>query len=290
MRRSVLGLIPCSVLLCACRAADEATPRPEEAVEPVAVAASAQEPAADWTGLADQVRAGGRPRSTPLTLQTVSSASTPTLNRTRPVRQSAPSLRGQVRSKRLSGLKLDSVQSLREALAPVQTATGLPIVVTREAEEAALEAGAVFDLDFTNPVSVQSVLDLLTEMAGDDVAWTIQHEVVMVTTADKARDELVLGRYEVRILTRRVTNFAGPKIGHVFISGDDTEGVFGGKEESEPAFDESTLVTLVEENVEPESWGTNGTSINLHNGILFVRHTPQVQQKVQRLLAQLGAY
>ena len=50
-------------------------------------------------------------------------------------------------------------------------------------------------------------LSLITELAGPEVAWTVRHGVILVTTADNARGALHFGAYDVRMLTAARTDF-----------------------------------------------------------------------------------
>ena len=190
---------------------------------------------------------------------------------------------------RVPSYRLAGAATLREALEPLRAAAGLPIVVTREAEEAA--SGLPLALDLPNPMRARRLLDLIVELAGDDVGWSIRHDVVWVTTKAKARGPLVLRSYDIGALITPLTSFRGPDIGRIAISGaDDDEERFGGVESSEPRFDPDEIETLVRDHVAPESWDVAGASLSIHGRQLFVRNSPEVQLEVLALLAGLGAF
>jgi len=179
-------------------------------------------------------------------------------------------------------------ESLREAVELLAAVSGLPLVVHPAAQEAALDAGATFDLSLANPIPAASVLSLITGLAGDDVAWTVQDGVVLVTTAAKARGPMVLASYDVRALTFGVTDFVAPRIDTLHISdgaGDDDR--FGRAGETHRGLDQDRVAQLIEEHVAHGTWDDGG-SINAENGVLFVRQTPRVQREVRRFLRQLG--
>lgn len=142
-----------------------------------------------------------------------------------------------------------------------------------------------------NVLLARKLRDIVTDMAGDEVAWAIQHGVVVVTTKDKARGKLALRMYDVHLLTMQRTSFRAPDIGRVGISGgyDDDDERFGGSEVIEPAVTGDALVALIQDNIDPASWSEEGPSIDFHQGMLIVRQTPAVHFEIQVLLARLGA-
>ena len=175
----------------------------------------------------------------------------------------------------------------------IRDSTGLPLVVTPAAEDAVLDAGVVFDLDLENPISVENLLNLITRTAGEEVVWTIRHEAVLVTTRAKAAGRFVFELHDIRTLTMARTDFIAPRIDRIRLlddlEDDDGGGPFGGLGEQSRRFEEEDVATLVQENVAPESWDADGISIEAANGFLLVVHTREVQRRIARLLAALGA-
>ncbi len=183
-------------------------------------------------------------------------------------------------------LVLNGVESLREAVKPLQAA-GVPIVVMQQAETAAADAAAVFDLDLRKPVAATSALNLIAELAGDEVGWALRDGVVWMTTRDKLALDVVLRTYDVRALVAPITDFIAPDLSGRKLAGLDEENT-GRIGDSRPRHEEDAIVALIEDNIASDTWGANGTSISSHNGMLFVRHTPEVQAKVAQLLRMLG--
>ena len=181
-------------------------------------------------------------------------------------------------------------ESLTAAASALATATGLPIVVDPRAEQAALDAGVVLDLELSNPLSARRILNLLVELAGDEVSWVIRHDTVLITTRERALGPVVLRTHDISPLTVGRTDFRAPRIGR--LAGVDAidEDTFGGAGERVATWDEDDLVSLVSENVAPGSWDEGGTSIQAENGILIVVHTPEVQAQVRRFLLELEAF
>ena len=183
---------------------------------------------------------------------------------------------------------LEDTESLREAVDLLATVSGLPFVVHPLAVEAALDAGAEFALSLSNPIPAGSALELIVELAGDDVGWTVRDGIVLVTTAEKARGATVLASYDVRALTFGVTDFIAPRIDRLSVSGDDNEERFARAGETHRGIDTERVVQLIEDHVAPGTWDDEGTSLDAENGVLFVRHSPEVQREVRRFLRRLG--
>lgn len=199
----------------------------------------------------------------------------------------APSLHRQLRETRVPGYHLDDEGSLRAALAPLAQLADVPIYVTPAAERAVDDAGIRFDLNLASSRSVRSVLNLVVELAEGEVDWTVRHGVVYVTTSADAR-ELVLRRYDLRGLTAGIVSTTPPPIGQVGVSGYEPDEEFNTRERVEPTVSADRIVSLIQDNVDPESWDEDGSSLRLVGGILFVRNTPEVQARVQSLLSQFG--
>ena len=180
---------------------------------------------------------------------------------------------------------------MRRALEPLRLSTNLPIVVSPAAERAALDAGAVFDLDLTVATRAANVLNLILDQAGGETSpGACGTTRVLVTTKEAVlADEVRLRMYDITPLTVGLTSFSGPEIGRLAVSGDDSEGRFGGSERAQPRFDADQLLNLVRDNVAPGTWDGGVASIDVYGGRLVVRHTPEVHRQIRRLLATLGA-
>ena len=193
---------------------------------------------------------------------------------------------------RVSGLVVRDEESLQAVVRALQTASGLPMVVSNQAEVAAIDAGVVFELNLRNPISVRSALNIVTDMAGDEVTWIVRHAAVIVTTKDRARGPTIVRAHDVRTLTFGLTDFRAPRIRRLRLidelEDDDGGGPFGGVGERVSRLEEDEIVTLVQENVAPGTWDGAGISISAENGLLIVVHTPAVQARVAAFLQALA--
>jgi len=202
-------------------------------------------------------------------------------------------LREEIADTLIPGLKVDDEESLTTVVEAIQTITGLPIVTDPLADEAAVNAGVIFQINLTNPISVEKALNLITEMAGEEVTWTIRYEAVLVTTVEKARGELVIVNHDVQDLIFPLSNFIGPRIGSLRLidqlEDDDGGSPFGSLAEQTVVNDPDNLQELVTQNVEPGTWDAP-VSLSLEGGNMVVVHTPEVQEKVRHFLEELRRF
>jgi tetratricopeptide (TPR) repeat protein len=203
-------------------------------------------------------------------------------------------LRAKLSDTRIPGLKVADEESLTAVIDIVRTFTGLPLVVDPAAEAAATDAGVVFNFNFTSPLTVEQALNLITRMAGEEVAWTVRHDAVLVTTRLKARNRPVIYNHDVQDLVFGLTDFLGPRIDRLRLLDDmedeDGGGPFGGIGEKPKLIEISALVTLITENVAVGSWEEEGVSISEGEGFIIIVHTPEVQEQVRKFLDDLRRF
>lgn len=189
---------------------------------------------------------------------------------------------------------IEDEESLSAVIDIVRQFTGLPLVVDPAAENAVLDEGVVFNLNFENRLSVEQALNILTDMAGDQVTWTIRHDAVLVTTTEKARGKPVIYNHDVQDLIMSMTDFTGPRIDRIRLldelEDDDGGGPFGGILESPRLIEIEDLVTLIQENVAVGTWDEDGVSIDAGEGFILIVHAAEVQQQVKDFLEDLRRF
>jgi hypothetical protein len=180
------------------------------------------------------------------------------------------------------------------------------------------ESGVTFLVDRLNlgdelkrPVSLQTesmpigkALDWITIATGAD--WDVRDGVVFVSTPTEViRPHVVLHVYDVRALTQSVPNFDNPPNPEIDQSLSNTNS--GGSSSSSgvarqtttlfsagegtvsdiAGLDPESMAELVKQSTPEGRWDqVQDVSVTLNNGILMVRHTPQIQKKVADLLEQ----
>ncbi|MBM3987225.1 MAG: hypothetical protein FJ294_04600 [Planctomycetes bacterium] len=203
-------------------------------------------------------------------------------------------LKVSLRETRIPGLKVADESSLSAVVDVLRTFTGLPLVVDPAAETAATDAGVVYNLNLTSSLSVEQALNLIVGMSGEDVAWTVRNDAVMVTTKAKARGVPTIYNHDVQDLVFSLTDFYGPRIERLRLlddmEDDDGGGPFGGIGEKPKLIEISNLSTAIQENVAPGTWEDGGVSITEGEGFIVIVHTPEVQEQVKKFLNDLRRF
>jgi len=185
-------------------------------------------------------------------------------------------------------------ESLTKVIDTLRLVSGLPLVVDPAAEAAASEAGTVFNLKLENKLTAHQALNLISQMAGENVTWTTRHEAVLVTTKEKARTKPFLYNHDVQDLVFGLTDFLGPRIDQLRLienmSDDDGGGPFGAVGEKPKIIEPADLATLIQENIAKGSWSDEGISIEASDGYILVNHTTEVQQQVINFLNDLRRF
>jgi hypothetical protein len=179
-------------------------------------------------------------------------------------------LRAKLAATRLPGLAFPEPPDLVEAAEVIGRLAGVDVVVRPDAADAAEGADALAALGRQQSISAVAALDLLCELAGEGVAWTTRHGLVLVTTPEDARPEPRLLMIPVADLVHPVRSAPAREMG-VFPSGFEPELEL--EEGSEfGVVDPDTLIELIRDSVAPGTWDEEGVSIEIVNGVLIVRY------------------
>jgi general secretion pathway protein D len=212
------------------------------------------------------------------------------------VPESERALREQLRTTTLQMPEVKDQESLTKVIDIVKTITGLPIVVDPAAEAATSTGGVVFNFNFENRLTAEQALNLITRMANPDggVTWTVRHDVVLVTTKEKARGKPVIVNHDVQDIIFGLTDFLGPRINTLRMldkmTDEDGGGPFGAVLEKKKMIEPADLATLIQENVAVGTWQEEGVSIDVHEGYILINHVPEVQEQVRQFLEDLRRF
>jgi hypothetical protein len=133
-------------------------------------------------------------------------------------------------------------------------------------------------------------------MANPDggVTWTVRHDVVLITTKEKARGKPIIVNHDVQDIIFGLTDFLGPRINQLRMldkmTDEDGGGPFGAVLEKKKMIEPADLATLIQENVAVGTWQEEGVSIDVHEGYILINHVPEVQEQVRQFLEDLRRF
>ena len=133
--------------------------------------------------------------------------------------------------------------------------------------------------------SVKKLLDILADIS--PFRYRINHGLVQIVTPEEIKGGQYLAFYEVRDITKAVTNFPAPDVNLIPSGGLEVV------QEEPPERDaflinESTLQDLIRNNIAPESWEADPrNTIKPQRGTLIVSQTREVHEKIKALLEDL---
>lgn len=138
--------------------------------------------------------------------------------------------------------------------------------------------------DFNLPeTSVARALNIICQQSG--IKWRVNNGLVELLSGEAQVGKTYLHPYGVRDLVLGVRNKRGPNL-KLKVPGEE-EPFFDDEEEPAPTVvDEGRLEGLITNNIAPDSWDEVGV-LRYQDGVLFVRHTKEVHQKIAQLLADL---
>jgi|688.fasta_scaffold10315_1 hypothetical protein len=201
-------------------------------------------------------------------------------------------LREQLRTTTIQMPKIADEESLTKVVDMMKTITGLPLIVDPAAEAAA--NGVVFNFSLEHKLNMEQALNLTIGMIPEGVTWTIKHDVVLVTTREKARGAPKTVNHDVQDLIFGLTDFIGPRINELRLvdrmSDDDGGGPFGGVGEKPKLIEPADLATLIQENVAVGTWQDEGISIDAREGYIMITHSAKVQEEVRSFLEDLRRF
>jgi type II secretory pathway component GspD/PulD (secretin) len=174
--------------------------------------------------------------------------------------------------------------------------TNIPVSVDPEVAQELDDAGETVNLSGLRDLPVESVLNILVEQVGEDLAWTVRNGRVYITKKDKAAGNPIVRVHNIQDLTFPITDFKGADIRDIPLpgeAGDDPETtVFASELDRVRLISPDEVLNLVRENIARESWdASEAYSIDfVDSQNLLVIHTPEVQAQVADFLDDLRAF
>jgi hypothetical protein len=164
-------------------------------------------------------------------------------------------------------------EPLDAILTHLQAVTGANFIMSQAARDADVPPITLED-KASQPVS--RILTIITEdLSLPPLTWTIQDGVVRVQTKEETRNDYRLEMYDIRDLTFTPKDYPAQDF-NLLPSGTDKESYQApAEEEPVPFIGADALLTLIQDNIAPDSWSSDpNRTIQLMPGTLVVRQTP----------------
>ena len=174
---------------------------------------------------------------------------------------------------------------LEEVASYLQNVTGINFTLSPKVRDEMDESEKSIQLDLPER-SVKQLLDIITEVR-ENLRYKIEDGVVKFVTKEELVGGQTLRMYEVRDLIRPVRDFPGREI-NIQPSGGVPESDEEVAERDFLIITDDNLDSLIRDNVAPETWEADpANSLRISNGTMVVNQTPEVHEKIQRLLDEL---
>ncbi len=200
---------------------------------------------------------------------------------------------------RMRSAKMDvefDQKTITEVANNIYFSTDVPVSVDPEVVIELDDSGETVDLTGLRNLSVEEVLNIITDQVGTDLAWTVRNGRAYITLKEKAAGEPVVRVHPIQDLTFKITDFKGTNIREIALpgeAGDDNETtIFNSELEQVTLIDPEEVLNLVRENIATEDWDlSDAYNIDfVDNNNLLVIHTPEVQAQVASFLNDLRAF
>ncbi len=161
--------------------------------------------------------------------------------------------------------------------------TGVNFVVGPSARE--LDEATTTLTDFHLPnMSVKKALNVISSQTG--VKWVVRDGVVLLVSSETPTGKTYLYPYPVRDLVLGVKSHPGPKL-KLSVPGEELDAFFDEEEPAPTVVDDGRLQDLIRNNIEPTTWDEGISTMSYQAGVLLVRSTRSVHQKIDKLLTDL---
>jgi general secretion pathway protein D len=171
-------------------------------------------------------------------------------------------------------------------VAHLQAVTGANFIISQAAREADVPP---ITLEDRASVPVERILKIVFEdLSLPPLTYTVHDGVVHVLTKEESRSDYVLEMYDIRDLTFTPKDYPAQDF-NLLPSGIDKESYQAeDDEEPLPFIGADALLTLIQDNISPDSWSSDpNRTIQLMPGTLVVRQTPDVHAQIHGLLDDL---
>ena len=171
--------------------------------------------------------------------------------------------------------------------------TGVQIITTPEARTVIEDESLTVVIELASSMTLKDFLNHMVSRS-ENLAWTVKNGVVIIGDKSQAAGTLVTEIYPVKDLIFKQTEFLPPTIRD--IPSEDTGDIpRTGGEGDDPitGIELGDLVTTLQDATDPAYWGGDVEGVEIRpedSGLLSVTASPEMQEKVQKVLESMRRY
>lgn len=182
-----------------------------------------------------------------------------------------------------------------EAATHIAVQSGVPIVIAPDVASELESGNITLNISMLRDISVEHLLDIITEQAGEAYTWNIDHGVVKIVKKESITGRTVPRLHSVQDIAFKLNSFRAPQIGAILPPGSEISeedgSPFGSEVAGEAAISTEDIVNLIKENISRGTWDTGEFSIGVANNDQIVAvHTPEVHREVAQFLDDLRRF
>ena len=166
--------------------------------------------------------------------------------------------------------------------------TQINFVLSKDVREKAKNGELKVDVKLSE-MQLKAALRLMLEM--HDLTAVYKNGVLLIETKEERGGEIEMKMYDVKDLMMKIEDFPAPTI-ELKSSEEAPIGITIGPDDSgHPFTSVDSLVAIIRNATGGDTtWGKDGVSVDIQNGLLIVDHNPEVQKEVQQLILSLRQF
>jgi len=180
--------------------------------------------------------------------------------------------------------------NLSEVIDFLHEVTGINFVLSKSVQEKARSGELKVDIKLED-LPLRTALKLLLNL--QDLTLVYKKGVLMVETKEERGSEMDMQLYDVKDLLMKIRDFPGPSLELAAGEGDagPTTGIIEPEEGAHPFDDPESLVNIIRNATGGDStWGKDGVSIAISNGLLVVVQSSEIHKEIQALIVSLRQF
>ncbi len=180
--------------------------------------------------------------------------------------------------------------NLSEVIDFLHEVTGINFVLSKSVQEKARSGELKVDIKLED-LPLRTALKLLLNL--QDLTLVYKKGVLMVETKEERGSEMDMQLYDVKDLLMKIRDFPGPSLELAAGEGEagPTTGIIEPEDSAHPFDDPESLVNIIRNATGGDStWGKDGVSIAISNGLLVVVQSSEIHKEIQALIVSLRQF